>query len=151
MRAIIAIETPIRDTNILMHTNDTNKEGKLIYPELSYIITGICFEVHNELGRYCREKQCCDAIEKKLKIIGMPYLREFKIGASGNTVDFLIDKKIILEIKAKPLILKDDYFQVQRYLQASGIRLALLANFRNRYLKPIRIVRIDTKAKERFY
>lgn len=127
------------------------KDEKLIYPELSYILTGIYFEVHNELGRYCREKQCCDAIEKKLKILKIPYIREFKIGASGNTVDFLIDGKIILEIKTKPFILKDDYFQVQRYLQASGIRLALLINFRNRYLKPIRIVRIDTKTKEKFY
>ncbi len=127
------------------------KEDRLIYPELSYAITGGCFEIHNELGRYCREKQYCDAIESKLKMAGVQYEREFKINSTGNTADFLINQKIILEIKAKPLISKEDYFQVQRYLQASNIRLALLINFRNRYLKPIRIVRIDTKARERFY
>jgi len=135
-----------------MHTNYTNKrEEKLIYPELSYILTGVCFEVHNKLGRFAREKQYKDLLEKRLKEIKIPYEREFKIEKTGNTVDFLIDNKIILELKAKPFILKEDYYQTQRYLQASNIKLGLLVNFRSRYLKPIRVIRIDTQAKTKFY
>ena len=133
-----------------MHTNNTNKNKKLIYPELSYLITGICFEVHNKLGRCAREKQYGDLLEGKLKEIKIPYKREFKIGKTGNTTDFLIDNKIILELKVEPLILKGDYYQTQRYLQASNIKLALLVNFRNRYLKPIRIIKIDSDAKSKF-
>jgi len=53
-------------------------------------------------------------------------------------------------VKAKPLILKNDYYQTQRYLQALNIKLALLINFRNRYLKPIRVIKIDTGAKKKF-
>lgn len=132
-----------------MHTNDTNNK-KLIYPDLSYLITGICFEVHNQLGRYAREKQYGDLMEEKLKEIKIPYQRELRIEKTGNIVDFLVDNKIILELKAAHLILKEDYYQVQRYLQASDIKLALLVNFRNRYLKPIRIIKIDTEARSKF-
>ena len=134
-----------------MHTNNTNKnDRKLIYPELSYKITGICFDVHNTIGRYGREKQYGDLLACKLEELKIPHQREFKIGATGNTVDFLVDGKIILELKAKDVILKEDYYQSQRYLQASDTKLALLVNFRSRYLKPIRIVKIDTNIKDKF-
>ncbi|MEK7077205.1 MAG: GxxExxY protein [Patescibacteria group bacterium] len=133
-----------------MHANDTNNTNKIIYPELSYTVNGLCFSVHNDLGRYAREKQYGDAIEKKLKEIKLPHRRELVIHGTGNILDFLIENKIILEIKAKRMITKEDYFQVQRYLQMSGIKLGLVVNFRDRYLKPIRIVKIDTSAKYRF-
>ena len=104
-----------------MHANDTNRKmRKIIYPELSYALTGICFNVHNELGRYEREKQYGDLLEEKLKEVKIPYKREFRIEKTGNTVDFLVDDKIIVELKAKPLILKEDYYQTQRYLQATN-------------------------------
>jgi len=133
-----------------MHTNNTNKEGKLIYPELSYIITGICFEIHNRLGRYSREKQYKDAIAEKLEEINIPYKKEFNVKDTGNIIDFIIDDKIILEIKAKRFITKEDYYQTQRYLQILKIKLGLLINFNNRYLKPSRVVRIDTEIKNKF-
>ena len=39
--------------------------GKVIYPELSYVINGILFSTHNELGCFAREKQYGDVIERK--------------------------------------------------------------------------------------
>ncbi|MEK9180170.1 MAG: GxxExxY protein [Patescibacteria group bacterium] len=129
-----------------MHSNaanSANKKSELIYPELSYVITGICFNVHNAHGRYAREKQYCDSIEERLKEIGLSYRREFRIGDTGNFVDFLIDDKIILEAKAKRIITKEDYFQLQRYLQASRVKLGLLVNFRSMYIKPLRVLRVD--------
>jgi GxxExxY protein len=134
-----------------MNTNDTNKiDGKIIYPELSYAIVGICFEIHNRLGRFSREKQYCDFLERKLQEIHVPYEREYTIGKTGNRVDFLIDGKLILEVKAKRFVLKQDFYQLQRYLQISGKKLGLIVNFRNRYLKPIRIIRIDTTSGKKF-
>lgn len=126
-----------------MPTN--GRKSDLFYPELSYQLVGILFSVHNELGLWSREKQYSDLIEKKLKEIKLPYKREFFIGDSGNIVDFLIDEKIVLEIKAKRVIVRADYDQVQRYLQETGLKLGLIANFHNRYLKPVRVVKIDYK------
>jgi len=131
-----------------MHTNDTNE--KIIYPELSYAITGICFNVHNKLGRYAREKQYADFLEKKLNETKISFEREYNIKNTGNIVDFLIDNKIILELKAKKFIIKEDYYQLQRYLQILNFKLGMIVNFRNRYLKPIRIIKINTDIKSKF-
>ncbi len=126
-----------------MNTNITNN-NKIIHPELSYKINGLCFNVHNQLGRFAREKQYSDLIEERLKEADILYVREYRIDKTGNIVDFLIDEKIILEVKSKRFILKEDYYQLQRYLQASNKRLGMLVNFRNRYLKPWRVVKIDS-------
>ncbi len=40
--------------------------AKLIYPRLSYRLTGLFYKVHNELGRFRTEKQYCDAFENLL-------------------------------------------------------------------------------------
>ena len=128
-----------------MHANDTN--GKVIYRELSYQITGLLFEVHNALGRYCREKQYGDALEKVFTDTKISFTREHPISlphvenAETNKADFIIDDCIVLELKAKPIISRGDYLQIQRYLQASGFKLGLLVNFRSKYLRPIRIIR----------
>ena len=126
-----------------MDANETNKDTKIIYKDLSYKINGILFSVHNSLGRFYKEKQYADAIEVLLKDNEIYYMRE-KQTSLKNTPDFIIENKIILELKTEPFILKDHYNQVQRYLQDTGLKLGLLANFRSRYLKPIRIIRIDS-------
>lgn len=118
-------------------------QPELFYPELSYALVGICFYTHNAKGRYAREKQYGDIIEEKLKELHIPYLREVAVGDTGNIIDFLVDSKIVLELKAKRIITREDYYQTQRYLQVLDARLGLLVNFRNVYLRPVRIVRID--------
>lgn len=70
-----------------MSTNPTY-QGKLVYPELSYNITGICFQVHNELGRFAREKQYADLLEIKLREKQVQYKSELNISNSGNIIDF---------------------------------------------------------------
>lgn len=119
---------------------------KLLHPELSYKVTGLCFQVQKELGRFCREKQYADRLEQKIKELGLLYQREFEIknlapnSPKGNKVDFLIENKMILETKAKRFVTKDDYFQTQRYLQSADLELGLIVNFRSSYLKPKRVL-----------
>jgi GxxExxY protein len=134
----------------MIRIKEQTKEEKLIYPELSYQLVGVFFAVHNALGRYARELQYCNELETQLKALKISYKREFSEPGTGNRVDFIIDDKIIVEIKAKPIISKADYFQTQRYLQSLNIRLGLLVNFQARYVKPIRVLRIDTDARKRY-
>ncbi len=142
-----------------MHSNDTNNintqicandKNNIIFKELSYQITGLCFAIHNELGRYSRERQYGDALESKLEDIKISFKREYNKKATGNVIDFLIENKVVVELKAKDFITRDDYYQVQRYLQSTGVKLGLLVNFRSKYLKPIRIIKIDTEKKTKF-
>ncbi|MBU0569682.1 GxxExxY protein [Patescibacteria group bacterium] len=119
------------------------RKTELLYPKLSYLIIGICFDAHNELGRFAREKQYGSFIQKKLKDENIRFERELAISDSGNIMDFLIEQKVVLELKVKDMITKNDYFQLQRYLQSSGIKLGILVNFRNKYLRPKRILKTN--------
>lgn len=116
---------------------------ELIYGGLTYEINKVIFSVHNEIGPYGREKQYSDLAVLKFKDLGIKFVREVRVGTSGNIVDGIVDDKVLLEFKAKRILTKEDYYQTQRYLQESKLRLAILVNFRDRYVKPRRIVRID--------
>lgn len=120
---------------------------KVVYPELSYKICGLCFSIHNKLGRYRNEKQYGDALESSLKENNMAYKREFPLEVSfdgeqegRNIVDFIIEDKIIVELKARDGVLREDYFQTSRYLASSNKKLGLIFNFRQKYLRPKRVL-----------
>lgn len=120
--------------------------SKLLYPELSYLITGLCYQVQNKLGRFCKEKQYSDEFERLLINNKVGYKREIKLNKVktgspfGNQADFIIENTILIDFKAKKFVTKEDYYQMQRYLQCSGLELGLVVNFRNTYLKPKRIL-----------
>ncbi len=122
---------------------------EIIYPELSYQITGLCFKVHNDLGRFAKERQYCDRLEQLFKEVNLRYKREAKIyfqfldadnPIGGNIADFIVEDLIIVECKAKRFVTKEDYYQTQRYLSATKLKLGLIVNFRDRYLKPKRVI-----------
>ncbi|MBI2023726.1 GxxExxY protein [Candidatus Giovannonibacteria bacterium] len=122
-------------------------ENQLVFPELSYKLTGILFAAHNELGRYCNEKQYGDLLEKMFQEKSVTYEREKIIPESfmgektgRNKIDFIIDDKIVLELKSTRILSREAYYQTRRYLDAYGKKLGILVNFRDKYLKPKRIL-----------
>lgn len=124
-----------------------NKQSKVIYPDLSYKITGILFAVHNELGRFCNEKQYADLAERYFGKFNVQYEREKILPESfsgeqrgRNKIDFLVEDKIIFEIKAVRVVGREEYYQIRRYLQAANKKLGILVNFREKYLRPRRIL-----------
>lgn len=128
-----------------IHTK--RKNINLIHPELSYRIMGILFEVHNKLGSKYQEKHYQRAIEIKLKSADFTFRREKKVSVEfegrrlGNFyVDFIVENKIIVEIKTVAAITNDMIRQVLRYLESTNLKLAIIANFRHSPLECRRVV-----------
>lgn len=120
---------------------------EIVHKELSYKLCGIFFEVHNRLGRFCEHNQYCDACELLLKKYKIPYKREITIPINfesseikGNRLDFLIKEIVPIDVKAKKFINTGDYVQIKRYLKATNRRLGIIVNFRDKSLKPKRIL-----------
>ncbi len=58
-------------------------------------------------------------------------------------LDFLIDKRVVLELKTVPVVGREDYRQVKAYLKSTGLRLGIIANFRGPRLQYKRILNSD--------
>jgi len=121
--------------------------SEVVYPKTSYKIVGVMFRVHNELGRFCNERQYADAMEKEFKLANIQYEREKELSESfvgerkgRNIADFIIENKIAIEIKAKRFMSREEYYQVRRYLKSGDLKLGILVNFRETYLRPKRIL-----------
>lgn len=58
-----------------MYTNDTDntdtKKHELLYEDLTFVINGVLFATHNELGPYAREKQYGDVAQRLFKEKGV--------------------------------------------------------------------------------
>ncbi|KKQ53636.1 MAG: hypothetical protein US70_C0001G0040 [Parcubacteria group bacterium GW2011_GWD2_38_11] len=120
------------------------KSITILYPELSYLLNGIFFEVHRKIGRYSKEKQYGDEIERCLKEKGLVYLRENRIYKEGeftrNILDFIVNECIVVEIKAKKFVTKEDFYQTKRYLIDTNKKLGLIVNFRDDFIKTKRVL-----------
>jgi len=119
---------------------------KVLYPDLSYKVCGLCFDTHNSLGRHKSEKSYADMLEQLLTENKIKFEREKSLESSfeseksrRNIPDFIIEDKIILDIKAKRIVTKEDYYQMRRYLDTSKLKLGIIVNFRQKYLSPKRI------------
>ncbi len=109
----------------------------IILKDESYLLVGICMEVHRELGMGFKEVLYKDAIEIELREKKIPYKREreFRIEYKGKILwhkfyaDFVIDDLIILEVKSTSFIVNNFVAQTINYLKASGLKLGIIANF----------------------
>ena len=126
----------------------------ILYPELSYQIVGVLFEVDNELGYKYHERYLQKAIVSKLQDKGIKYKEQVIITlkidnkeiAKGR-VDIIIEDKIILEIKKGERFLKQNIDQLYSYLKITNFKLGILANFTSRGLRFKRIVNINDTTK----
>ncbi len=119
----------------------------LIYPELSYQLVGLAYNVFNELGHGHLEKIYQKAYAKELKEAGIvfkeqaPYQVIYKEEVIGNNyLDFLIEEKVIIELKRSDFYSKKYIDQVSNYIKVSNLKLAILINFTTNGVRIKRIV-----------
>ena len=108
----------------------------LVHPDLSYKIIGAAFEVYNQIGGGHKESVYQKGMNVILSKIPLNFREQvyFPIKIDNVTVgrnyfDFIIEEKIIVEIKSLERFSKAHYDQTLNYLHVSGLKLALLITF----------------------
>ena len=126
------------------------KRQDLLYPDLSYEIIGCAYEVFNELGSGHSEKYYQRALsilfkQKKWLFQEQVYFPlKFKGEIIGkNFIDFVVDDKIVVEIKKVDRYSKAHIDQVLNYLKISELKLAILINFGKEGVSFKRIININ--------
>lgn len=119
----------------------------LIYPDLSYKITGLAFKVFNTAGYGMNEKFYQKAFAEELKNNNINFEREklIKINYGDKSLgnyfmDFLVDNKIVVELRVRPKFGYTDIKQVVGYLRNSGHKLAIMVYFTRSGVKYRRII-----------
>jgi len=110
-------------------------------------IIGAAMEVHNQLGPGFLESVYDEAFaieltQRKIKFERQKELPVFykQCCIKKFVCDFLVDNKVIVEIKAISALSEIDRVQLTSYLKASGTEIGLLLNFGSRSLEFKRMI-----------
>ena len=121
----------MKKTNKQIHT-----DSKLIYADITYKVRGALFNVYNTLGHGHKEQVYQKALEKELKDLNINFQKEvaLKVKYKNKEVgkyrpDFIVEDKVIIEIKAVEFVSKSYEQQLLHYLKATNYHLGLLVNF----------------------
>lgn len=134
-----------------MTTKNYKGSLKVVEPELSYRIVGIAFKVSKELGFGYQEKYYQRAIEIELKKNGLKYEREiltnlvYRDKSIGSyRLDFIVEEKIVLEIKVGNYFHNKDFEQVKAYLKKTGLLLGIIVLFSPKGVQFKRVLQVDS-------
>ncbi len=112
------------------------------FGDITEKIIGASFRVHSTLGNGFQEVIYQRALELELKLLNLDFAREFEMPIyyldqqiGTRRVDFLIENKISVELKA--LIKLEDVHiaQAMNYLEAYNLEIGLLINFGSKRLE----------------
>jgi len=104
---------------------------------LSGTVIGACIEVHRHLGPGLLEKVYVESVVHERGLRGVRCESQVTIPTTykgialsvGYRMDVVVERQIILEVKAVETVLPVHVSQVITYLRLTGLPLALLVNF----------------------
>jgi len=110
---------------------------KLLYKDLSYKLRGLFFQIRNTYGPGQKENIYSNLLTEALKENKIPFEKEKFINiytpngkvAGTYKPDFIIDDKIIIEVKSSRYTTRIDEKQLYYYLRNSKYEIGLLINF----------------------
>lgn len=111
-------------------------KGNYKYSDLTEKIIGCSMKVHTFLGNGFPEVIYQRSLAIELEKSGINFNRELEqdiyydnIKVGTRIVDFLIENKVLVELKALGEINENHYSQVLNYLKAYKLEIGLLINF----------------------
>jgi len=112
------------------------------YSELTGKIIGCAMEVHKALGNGFQEVIYQRALEYEMELQGLGFAREFEMPIfykdkqmGTRRVDFLVETRISVELKALTQLEPVHLAQAINYLEAYNLEIGLLINFGETKLK----------------
>ena len=103
---------------------------------MTYSIIGAAIEVDKVLGPGFLESVYEEALAHEFDLRGVPYERQVKVAVHYKEIlagkfraDFLLDSKVVVELKAMKVLTQGDEAQLLNYLRGTGYRVGLLLNF----------------------
>jgi GxxExxY protein len=113
-----------------------------LHSELTHKITGCAMEVHRNLGNGFQEVIYQRALAIEMQQQGLSFSREHEmdifykgIKIGNRRVDFFVEEKVMVEMKAVVNLEDVHLAQAINYLEAYGLEVGLLINFGNRSLQ----------------
>lgn len=111
--------------------------------EITGLFIGCAIQVHQKLGPGLLESVYEECVAYELNKIGMfverqkalPVIYETIKLEAGYRVDFMLERKVIIELKAVEALNEVHLAQLMTYLRLSNCRLGLLVNFNVAMLK----------------
>jgi len=123
------------------------KPNKIVHKDLSYSVMSAAYEVHQVLGPGFSENIYEEALARELSRQGIKFERQKAVNISYKgavigeyRLDFVVEGKIVLEIKAVSEMTPLFDAQVYSYLKAIGLKLGILLNFGQKSLVSKRVV-----------
>jgi GxxExxY protein len=114
-------------------------------------IIGAAMEVHSQLGPGFLESVYEEAFTVELELKGIKFQKqkELPVFYKGRNIkqfvcDFIVEDRIIVELKAIKQIGEIEKLQVINYLKASGYEIGLLFNFGDKSLEWKRLINSKT-------
>lgn len=124
--------------------------AKLIYEDLSYKIIGIAYKIDNELSFGHKESIYSEVFSKLLDSEKISYQKElyFPIKVDDHVIakrylDFLVDGKIVVEIKVGNYRYKEVFNQILEYIRTNKLCLGLIIRFTKTGVEIKRVINIE--------